>query len=160
MSMKRIEGALNAEGARFALVAGRFNRLVTDKLVDGAKDCLLRHGAREEDLTLFLVPGSFEIPAVCAKLADREDVDAIVALGALIRGDTIHFDLLANQVTRALSDLAQRATVPVIFGILTTETIEQAVERAGTKAGNKGWDAALAAIEMVNLYRRAGSDAS
>jgi 6,7-dimethyl-8-ribityllumazine synthase len=158
--MKRIEGVLNAEGVRFAIVAGRFNRLVTDKLVDGAKDCLVRHGAREEDISLFLVPGSFEIPAMCAKLVDRGDVDAVVALGALIRGDTIHFDLLANQVTRALSEIALRSPVPVIFGILTTETIEQAVERAGTKSGNKGWDAALAAIEMVNLYREAGSDAS
>ncbi len=151
--MKKIEGTLNAEGIKFAIVAGRFNSLITDKLVEGARDCLIRHGASEEDITLHKVPGSFEIPGLCSRLAASPGVDVVVALGALIRGDTPHFDLLADGVTKSLSEISVRADIPVIFGILTTDTIEQAIERAGTKSGNKGWDAALAAIEMVNLYR-------
>ncbi len=151
--MKRIEGMLRAEGIKFALVAGRFNKLITDKLIEGAKDCLIRHGAIEDNIDLYLVPGSFEIPQICAALTSRSDVDAIVAVGALIRGDTSHFDVLASEVTRSLSEISVKSKIPLIFGILMTDTIEQAVERAGTKAGNKGWDAALAAIEMVNIYR-------
>jgi len=151
--MKRIEGVLSAEGIKFALVAGRFNKLITDRLVEGAKDCLIRHGAREDDIILYLVPGSFEIPQMCATLTSRAEVDVIIAVGALIRGDTPHFDVLASEVTRSLSEISLKTNIPLIFGLLTTDTIEQAFERAGTKAGNKGWNAALAAIEMVNVYR-------
>jgi 6,7-dimethyl-8-ribityllumazine synthase len=154
--MKRIEGTLKAEGIKFALVAGRFNKLITDKLIEGAKDCLIRHGALEDHISLYLVPGSFEIPQMCATLTARSDIDAIVAVGSLIRGDTSHFDVLASEVTRSLSEISVKSKIPLIFGILMTDTIEQAVERAGTKAGNKGWDAALAAIEMVNIYRDFG----
>ncbi|OGF97899.1 MAG: 6,7-dimethyl-8-ribityllumazine synthase [Candidatus Glassbacteria bacterium RBG_16_58_8] len=154
--MKRIEGILNAEGLKFALVAGRFNKPTTDKLVEGAKDCLIRHGAREDDISLYLVPGSFEIPPMTARVAARPGFDAVIALGTLIRGDTPHFDLLAGEVTRSLADISLAAKIPIIFGILTTDTIEQAMERAGTKSGNKGWDAALAAIEMIDLYGKIG----
>lgn len=150
--MKKYEGVLKAKGLRFALVAGRFNKMITEKLIDGAKDCLIRHGAEEEDIYLYLVPGSFEVPQTCSALATRDDLDAIIAIGALIRGDTPHFDLLATEVTRSLSEISMRSKVPLIFGIITADSIDQAVERAGTKAGNKGWDAALAAIEMVNLH--------
>jgi 6,7-dimethyl-8-ribityllumazine synthase len=155
--MKKIEGILSAKGIRFALVAGRFNKMITEKLIEGAKDCLVRHGAGEDDVTTYLVPGSFEIPQMCAKLSARSDIDTVIALGALIRGDTPHFDLLAGEVTRSLSKISVSSKIPVIFGILTTDTIDQAIERAGTKAGNKGWDAALAAIEMVNLYKEFGN---
>jgi 6,7-dimethyl-8-ribityllumazine synthase len=154
--MKRVEGILNAKGMRFALVVGRFNKLITDKLVEGAKDCLVRHGADEKDISLYMVPGSFEIPQVCARLSSRGNIDAVVAVGALIRGDTPHFDILASEVARTMSEISMTSKMPVIFGILTADTIEQAIERAGTKAGNKGWDAALAAIEMVDLYKKFG----
>jgi 6,7-dimethyl-8-ribityllumazine synthase len=151
--MKQFEGVLKAKGLRFALVAGRFNKMITEKLVDGAKDCLIRHGAVEDDIYLYMVPGSFEIPQVCAALSSRDDVDAIIAIGALIRGDTPHFELLASEVTRSLSEISMNSKIPLIFGMVTADSIDQAVERAGTKAGNKGWDAALAAIEMVNLHQ-------
>jgi 6,7-dimethyl-8-ribityllumazine synthase len=154
--MKKIEGVLNSAGFKFSLVAGRFNRFITDNLIEGARDCLVRHGASEDDISLYMTPGSFEIPQVCAALSESAGTDAVVALGALIRGDTIHFDLLANQVARALSEISVHSRIPIVFGILTADTIEQAVERAGIKAGNKGWDAALAAIEMVNLNKELG----
>ncbi len=149
--MKQFEGVLKAKGLRFALVAGRFNKMITEKLIDGAKDCLIRHGTSEDDIQLYMVPGSFEIPQVCAILSTRDDIDAIIAIGAMIRGDTPHFELLAGEVTRSLSEISVSSKIPLIFGMVTADSIDQAVERAGTKAGNRGWDAALAAIEMVNL---------
>jgi 6,7-dimethyl-8-ribityllumazine synthase len=149
-----IEGHLDAQGLKFALVASRFNDLVTSRLVEGAKDGLVRHGADPKNLTLVKVPGSFELPQAAAKLAKQGTYDAVVALGCLIRGETAHFDLLAAEAVKGLAQVAVSSGVPVIFGVLTCDTMEQAIDRAGGKAGNKGWDAALAAIEMVSLFRR------
>ena len=149
-----VEGQLEASGLKVALVASRFNDLVTTRLVEGALDGLVRHGADPKNLTLFKVPGAFELPQLAAKLAAQGRYDAIVALGCLIRGETPHFDLLATEAAKGLSHVAVTSGVPVIFGVLTCDTMEQAIDRAGGKAGNKGWDAALAAIEMVSLYRR------
>ncbi len=149
-----IEGQLDAKGLRVALVASRFNDIVTAKLVEGALDGLVRHGADPKDLTLVRVPGAFELPQAAARIAAQRKHDAIVALGCLIRGETPHFDLLAAEAAKGLSQAAVASGVPVIFGVLTCDTMEQAIDRAGGKAGNKGWDAALAAIEMVSLYRR------
>ena len=149
-----IEGPLDAKGLKIALIASRFNEFVTAKLVEGALDGLVRHGADPKNLTVIKVPGSFELPQVAAKLGAQGTHDAVVALGCLIRGDTPHFDLLAAEVAKGLAQAASSTGVPVIFGVLTCDTMEQAIDRAGGKAGNKGWDAALAAIEMVSLYRR------
>jgi 6,7-dimethyl-8-ribityllumazine synthase len=149
-----IEGHLDAKGLKVALVASRFNDIVTAKLVEGALDGLVRHGADPKDLTLVRVPGAFELPQAVAKIAAQGNHDAVVALGCLIRGETPHFDLLAAEAAKGLSHAAVASGRPVIFGVLTCDTMEQAIERAGGKAGNKGWDAALAAIEMVSLYRR------
>ncbi len=149
-----IEGLLDAKGLKFALIASRFNEFVTDKLVEGALDGLVRHGADPKNLTLVKVPGSFELPQVAARLAGQGNYDAIVALGCLIRGETPHFDLIAAEAAKGLAQAAVSSGVPVIFGVLTCDTMEQAIDRAGGKAGNKGWDAALAAIEMVSLFRR------
>lgn len=148
---KVIEGTLKAEGMRFALVASRFNDFITSKLLEGALDALKRHGANEQDLTIVWVPGSFEIPLVARKLAASGKHDAVLALGAVIRGSTAHFDYVAAEVSKGVAQVSLETGVPVIFGVLTTDTIEQAIERAGTKAGNKGADAALAAVEMVDL---------
>jgi 6,7-dimethyl-8-ribityllumazine synthase len=150
--MKTIEGKLNATGLRFALLVSRFNHLITDRLVEGAQDCLLRHGAEDKDLTVVRVPGAFEMPAVAARLVASKKYDAVVCLGAVIRGGTPHFEYVASEVSKGLAQVAMGAGIPVAFGVLTTDTIEQAIERAGTKAGNKGADAALAAIEMARLY--------
>lgn len=152
--LKSIEGVLVVpEGAKFALVASRFNHFIVDRLVEGAVDALVRHGAEAENITLVRVPGSWEIPVVCARIAESKQVDAVVALSAVIRGGTPHFDYVAAEVTKGVAATALRTGVPMTFGVLTTDTIEQAVERAGVKAGNKGFDAALAAIEMVALGR-------
>ncbi len=150
---KVIEGTLNAKGMRFALVAGRFNDFITSKLVEGALDALKRHGAAEQNMTVVWVPGSFEIPLVARKLAASGKYDAVIALGAVIRGATSHFDYVAAEVSKGVAQVTLETGVPVIFGVLTTDTIEQAIERAGTKAGNKGSDAALAAVEMVDLLK-------
>jgi len=150
---KIIEGTLNAKGMRFALVAGRFNDFITSKLVEGALDALKRHGAAEQNLTVVWVPGSFEIPLVARKVAASGKYDAVIALGAVIRGATAHFDYVAAEVSKGVAQVSLETNVPVIFGVLTTDTIEQAIERAGTKAGNKGSDAALAAMEMVDLLK-------
>jgi 6,7-dimethyl-8-ribityllumazine synthase len=150
---KVIEGTLNAKGMRFALVAGRFNDFITSKLVEGALDALKRHGAAEQNVTVVWVPGSFEIPLVARKLAASGKYDAVIALGAVIRGATSHFDYVAAEVSKGVAQVTLETGVPVIFGVLTTDTIEQAIERAGTKAGNKGSDAALAAVEMVDLLK-------
>jgi len=147
-----LEGSLDGKGARVALVASRFNDFVTGRLIQGAIDCLERHGCGEA--TVYRVPGAWEIPPVVSRLAAAGKHDAVIALGALIRGQTPHFDVLAAAVTRSLSQIQLDAEIPVIYGILTTDTVEQAIDRAGAKSGNKGWEAALSAVEMVDLYRR------
>lgn len=159
--MSRIlEGSLDARGVKVALVVSRFNDFITERLLAGALDCLSRHGGGEEERTIVRVPGSWELPLAAKRLASSGAYDAVVALGALVRGETPHFDVLAAEVSKGLSQIALSEGVPVIFGVLTTDTVEQAIDRAGSKFGNKGWDAALSAIEMVNLFRgmtRAGS---
>lgn len=154
MTTRVIEGSLVApKGARFAIVASRFNHFVVDRLVEGAVDALLRHGVDSKNVTVVRVPGAWELPLVARRLAASDKVDAVIALGAVIRGATPHFDYVAGEAAKGLAAAAHGATVPILFGVLTTETIEQAIERAGTKAGNKGWDAAAAALEMVALSR-------
>jgi 6,7-dimethyl-8-ribityllumazine synthase len=152
--MKIIEGKFDATGLRIALVVSRFNEFITSKLVSGAVDALVRNNAKDDDITQVWVPGAFEIPAVAMKLAESKKYDAVICLGAVIRGSTPHFDMVANEATKGVALAGIKTGIPVIFGVLTTDTIEQAVERAGTKAGNKGFDAALSAIEMCNLYRQ------
>ena len=149
---KVFEGKLDAKGKRVALVVSRFNDLVTSRLTAGALDCLVRHGAAEGDISIFKVPGSFEISPLCRKLALSQKFDSVIAIGAVIRGDTPHFDYIAQQVAKGVAQAAMEAAVPVVFGVLTTDTLEQALERAGAKAGNKGAVAALSAIEMMSLY--------
>jgi 6,7-dimethyl-8-ribityllumazine synthase len=156
MSMKKFEGTLDAKGMKVGIVVSRFNNFFTDKLLEGALDCLKRHGADEAKLAVAYVPGSFEIPAAAAKLAKSGKYDAVICLGAIVRGDTPHFDFIAAENSKGVAKLAMESEIPVIYGVITTDTLEQAVERAGTKAGNKGWDAAQAAIEMVNLYKVIG----
>jgi len=154
MVTRVIEGNLVVpKGARFAIVASRFNHFVVDRLVEGAIDALRRHGSPEPDVVLVRVPGAWELPIVARRLAAAGKVDAIIALGAVIRGSTPHFDYVAGEAAKGLAGVAHGSAVPIVFGVLTTETIEQAVERAGTKQGNKGWDAAVSAIEMVALAR-------
>ena len=148
---KILEGKLLAEGKKFALLVSRFNDFITDRLVGGAIDALQRSGAKEEDIEIVKVPGAFEIPLIAKKLASKGRYDAIVCLGAVIRGATPHFEYVSAEVSKGVAQVGLEADVPVIFGIITSDTIEQAVERAGTKAGNKGWSAAMSAIEMVNL---------
>lgn len=148
---KVIEGFLSAEGKKFAIVVSRFNELISGKLVEGALDCLKRHDADDKNITLIRVPGSFEIPMVAQKTAKSKKYDAVICLGAVIRGATPHFDYVAGEVAKGVATASMNTEVPVIFGVITSDTIEQAIERAGTKAGNKGWDAALSAIEMADL---------
>lgn len=148
-----LQGQLEGKGIRVALVVSRFNELVTGRLLAGAEDCLERHGCAEKDRTVVRVPGSWELPLAANRLAATKRFDAIIALGALVRGETPHFDFLAAQVARGMAEVGMRSGIPVIFGVLTTETVEQALDRAGAKTGNKGWDAAMSAIEMVNLFR-------
>ena len=148
---KTVEGKLNAQGKRFALVVSRFNDFITEKLLSGALDALIRCGAREEDLEIVKVPGSFEIPLVAKKLAEKRSHHAVICLGAVIRGATPHFDYISAEVSKGIATVGLECGVPVIFGVVTTDTIEQAIERAGTKAGNKGWSAAITAIEMADL---------
>jgi len=150
---RTLEGTLDATGARFGLVVSRFNDLLTGRLLEGAIDCLVRHGASDADITVVKVPGSWEVPFVAERLAASGKVDAVVGLGVLIRGATPHFDYIASEAAKGLAHAAMSSGVPVAFGILTTDTLEQAIERSGSKAGNKGWQAAQAAIEMVQLYR-------
>jgi len=148
---KIIEAKLLAEGKRFALVVSRFNDFITERLVGGAVDALVRCGARDEDIDLVKVPGAFEIPLIAKKMAQKKRYDAIVCLGAVIRGATPHFDYVSAEVTKGIALVGIEEDIPVIFGIITTDTIEQAIERAGTKAGNKGYSAAMSAVEMANL---------
>ena len=150
---KTLEGALDARGFRFGIVVSRFNEFFSKKLLEGALDCLNRHGADEKKITVAWVPGGFEIPLVARKMAESGGFDAVIALGALIRGNTPHFEYIAAEVAKGLAATGLETGKPVLFGVITTDTLEQAVERSGTKAGNKGFDAALAAIEMVNLYK-------
>ncbi len=152
--MNLLEGKLLAEGQRIGVVAARFNEFITSKLVGGAKDAFVRHGGNEQQLDLAWVPGAFEIPLVAKKMVESGKYDAVVCLGAVIRGATPHFDMVANEATKGVAQVGLQSGVPVIFGILTTDSIEQAVERAGTKAGNKGFDAMTTAIEMVNLLKQ------
>jgi 6,7-dimethyl-8-ribityllumazine synthase len=154
--MADLEGKLVVQGGKFALVVGRFNSLVTSQLLQGARDALLRHGAKEQDLTVAWVPGAVEIPLAARKLAETGKYKAVIALGAVIRGSTSHYDHVCAMAARGIAEAGMSSGVPVIFGVLTTETLEQALERAGTKGGNKGWDAALAAIEMADLLGRIG----
>jgi 6,7-dimethyl-8-ribityllumazine synthase len=149
-----IEGDLSAKGLRFAIIVGRFNSFISDRLLAGAVDALTRSGCAEENITVVRVPGSWEMPIVARELAKAKRHDAIIALGAVIRGDTPHFDYVAGEMARGLADVARETGIPIGFGVLTTNTVEQAVDRAGVKGGNKGFDAALSAIEMANLMRR------
>jgi 6,7-dimethyl-8-ribityllumazine synthase len=148
-----IEGKITAEGCRFAVIVSRFNDFISSKLVEGAMDALLRHGADEEQISLVKVPGAFEIPVAAKRLADTGNYDAIICLGAVIRGATSHFDYVAAEVSKGIAVIALETGIPVTFGVLTTENLEQAIERAGSKSGNKGWDAAVAAMEMVSLFK-------
>jgi len=152
--MKEIEGSLDGRGLRFALVVARFNDLITEQLLEGALDCLVRHGVDRDELEIVRVPGAWELPAACARLVERDDLDGIVALGCVIRGATPHFDYVAGEAAAGLGALNRSGRVPVGFGVLTTDTLEQALERAGTKAGNKGREAAEATLEMASLYRK------
>lgn len=154
--MNTLEGKLLAEGQRIGIVAARFNEFITSKLLGGAIDAFVRHGGEESRLDVAWVPGAFEVPLVAKKMAASGKYDAVVCLGAVIRGATPHFDMVANEATKGIANVGLQAEIPVIFGILTTDSIEQAVERAGTKAGNKGFDAMTTAIEMVNLLKVIG----
>jgi len=154
MKIKQIEGTLSASGIRFALVVSRFNDFIGQKLVEGALDCILRHGGSEENVTIYRCPGAFELPMVSKKVALSGSADAVIALGVIIRGSTPHFDVIAAEATKGIAQVSLDTMVPVSFGVLTTENLEQAIERAGTKSGNKGFDAAMTAMEMVNLYRQ------
>ncbi|ACL76350.1 6,7-dimethyl-8-ribityllumazine synthase [Ruminiclostridium cellulolyticum] len=154
MSIKTNEGNLIASGLKFGIVVGRFNEFISSKLLSGAIDGLVRHGADESDITVSWVPGAFEIPIAAQKMANSGKYAAVICVGAVIRGSTPHFDYVAGEVSKGVARISLDTGVPVIFGVLTTDTIEQAIERAGTKAGNKGYDAAVTAIEMANLLNQ------
>jgi len=149
-----VEGKLIAKGKRFGIIVSRFNEFISNKLLGGALDALKRHGVTDDEITIVWAPGSFEIPVITRKMADSGKYDAIITLGAVIRGATPHFDYVANEVAKGVAQVSLQSGVPVMFGVLTTDTIEQAIERAGTKSGNKGFDAAVGAIEMVNLMEQ------
>ncbi|MBO5427736.1 MAG: 6,7-dimethyl-8-ribityllumazine synthase [Prevotella sp.] len=151
--MKRLEGQLVAQGQKIGIIASRFNDFIVSHLISGAEDCFVRHGGNTDDLTLALVPGAFEIPMMAQQMAESGKYDAVVCLGAVIRGATPHFDMVANESAKGIATAAMKSGVPVLNGILTTDSIEQAIERAGTKAGNKGADAMISAIEMINLKK-------
>jgi 6,7-dimethyl-8-ribityllumazine synthase len=154
--MNVYEGHLSAAGIRFGIVVSRFNDFINGKLLSGALDCLIRHEGNEENVSVAWVPGAFEIPLAAQKMAESHKYDAILCLGTVIRGATPHFDYISAEVSKGIATVGLKHNLPVIFGVLTTDTIEQAIERAGTKVGNKGWDAALSAMEMVNLMKRIG----
>ncbi len=151
---RTIEGKLIAKDLRFAFIVSRFNDFITSKLLDGAMDAVIRHGGSDENIDIIRVPGAFEMPVVAKKLTEMKKYDAVVCLGAVIRGATPHFEYIASEVAKGLATVALESGVPVSFGVLTTDTLEQAIERAGTKAGNKGFDAAMSAIEMANLFKQ------
>jgi 6,7-dimethyl-8-ribityllumazine synthase len=150
---KQVQGNLNAEGLKFCIIAARFNDFITSRLLDGALDGLVRNGAKDNDVTVVRVPGAFEIPVAAKVAAQAGKYDAVICLGAVIRGATPHFDYVSAEVSKGVASVGMDAGMPVIFGVLTTDSIEQAIERAGAKSGNKGFDAAVAAIEMVNLFK-------
>lgn len=150
---KIFEGNLVGTGLKVGIVVGRFNEFITSKLLGGAEDALKRHGVNEEDVDIAWVPGAYEIPLIAKKMANSKKYDAVITLGTVIRGATPHFDYVCSEVSKGVATIGLQSEIPVIFGVLTTDTIEQAIERAGTKAGNKGWDAATSAIEMANLTR-------
>jgi len=150
---KTFEGKISAEGFSFAIIVSRFNDFISSKLVDGAMDALKRHGASEDKISIVKVPGAFEIPIATKKVLAAGKYDAIICLGAVIRGATPHFDYVAAEVSKGIASVSLEGNIPVTFGVLTTDTLEQAIERAGSKAGNKGWDSAVAAMEMVNLFK-------
>ena len=152
--MNIIEGSFITGDARIAIVASRFNEFITSKLIAGAEDALLRHDIDPENIDLAWVPGAFEIPLAAKKLADSRKYDAVICVGAVIRGDTTHYDYVCNEVSKGVASVGLKTGVPVLFGVITTENIEQAIARAGSKAGNKGYDCALSAIEMVNLFKQ------
>lgn len=152
--MKEINGDLTASGLKFGIIVARFNSFITERLLEGAMDCIKRHGGDESSLEIARVPGAFEIPLAAQKMAKSDKYDAIICLGAVIRGATTHYDYVCNEAVKGISQVSLSNEIPVMFGILTTDTIEQAVERAGTKAGNKGFDSALGAIEMANLIKQ------
>jgi len=152
--VKVLEGKIGAEGVRFAIVVSRFNDFISARLAEGAMDALQRHGAGEDQVSLVKVPGAFEIPLVAKRLAESGRYDAIICLGAVIRGATPHFDYVAAEVSKGIAMVALETKIPVTFGVLTTDNLEQAIERAGSKSGNKGWDAAMAAMEMVSLFKQ------
>jgi len=152
--VKVYKGKIKGEGLRFGIILSRFNEFITQKLLEGALDALKRHEVAEENIEVFWVPGSFEIPSLAARLIKEKRFDALICLGVIIRGDTSHFELISNQVSRGISTLSLKADIPLIFGIITADTLEQAIERAGTKMGNKGWSAAISAMEMADLYKK------
>lgn len=156
--MRTIEGMLTGRGKRFGIVVGRFNEFISGKLLDGARDALVRHEVDDDDIEVLWVPGSFEIPLAAKKMAQSGRYDAVICLGAVIRGSTPHFDYVAAEVSKGIANVGLDLGLPIIFGVLTTDTIEQAIERAGTKAGNKGFDAAMTAIEMADLLTRIGEE--
>ena len=151
--MKKFEGNFNGQGVKIAIVAARFNEFITSKLIGGAEDILKRHEVQDDDINLFWVPGAFEIPLIAKKLAQSKKYDTVITLGAVIKGSTPHFDYVCAEVSKGVAHVALETEIPVIFGVLTTNSIEEAIERAGTKAGNKGADAAMTAIEMINLIK-------
>ncbi len=155
--MRKIEGNLVAEGIRVAIVVSRFNEFITSKLLGGAMDGLVRHGVCEDDVTVVWVPGAFEIPVIASKAAKSGKYDAVICLGAVIRGATDHYSYVCSEVSKGIASVSLETGVPMLFGVLTTDNIEQAIERSGTKAGNKGYDCALSAVEMVNLMRKMDS---
>lgn len=154
--MKVLEGNFCGQGLKIGLVASRFNEFIVSKLVSGADDCLRRHGVAEEDIECAWVPGAFEIPLIAKKMADSGKYDAVICLGAVIRGATSHYDYVCSETSKGIAMASMNSGIPVLFGVVTTDTIEQAIERAGTKAGNKGYDCAMSALEMVNLSRNIG----
>lgn len=151
--MKVIEGVFSGEGLKIGIIASRFNEFITSKLVSGAEDCLKRHGVADENMSVAWVPGAFEIPVIAKRMAASDKYDAVICLGAVIRGATSHYDYVCAEVSKGIAAVSLDTGIPVLFGILTTDTIEQAIERAGTKAGNKGTDCAMSALEMINLIK-------
>lgn len=151
--MKVFEGKLTGEGLKIGIVASRFNEFITSRLVSGARDCLVRHGVNDDDIALAWVPGAFELPIMAKKMAMNMGFDAVICLGAVIRGATSHYDMVCNECAKGIAQAGFTTGIPVLFGVVTTDTIEQAIERAGTKAGNKGYDAAMSAIEMANAFK-------
>ena len=149
-----IQGILSGKDKRFAIIVSRFNEFISGKLLEGALDCLIRHQADEKNIKTYWIPGAFEMPVTAQKVAETKKFDSIICLGAIVRGATPHFEYVASVAAKGIANVSLKTQIPVSFGILTTDTIEQAIERAGTKAGNKGWDAALSAIEMANLFEK------